>query len=127
MQNSRSLILFLLFVSCKSPNDKNVEVIELNSKLKDGELILTVNDKSQSLKVEGNIMDYYPSEDKKDIAVEIEKVSTLSIINLYKWNPSSEEYLPNTSNINKLAWEEFERNHSIKSDELESNHVYFLK
>lgn len=127
MQNSRSLILFLLFVSCKSPNDKNVEAIELNSKLKDGELILTVNDKFQSLKVEGNIMDYYPSEDKKDIAVEIEKVSTLSIINLYKWNPSSEEYLPNTSNINKLAWEEFERNHSIKSDELESNHVYFLK
>lgn len=127
MPNFKFLVLFVLFISCKNIDNKDVESLDLNSKLKDGELILTVNDNSQSLKVEGNIMDYYTSEDKKDIAVEIEKVSTLSILNLYKWDDSSEEYLPNKTNINKLAWEEFEQNHSIKTDELESSHVYFLK
>ena len=38
----------------------------------------------------------------------------------------SEEDLQETTNINRVAWQIFEQNQPVKSEELESSHVYFL-
>lgn len=127
MRNIGILILLLLVLSCKSPSDKDTPSFKLNSSLKDGELTLTVNDKTQLLKEEGDILNFHTSADDKSIVLDIEKFSTLNIVKLYKWNPSSENYIADTTNINRIAWQNFEQSHSIKSEELESSHVYFLK
>ena len=127
MRNIRIIVLLLLVISCQSSLDKDTQTFTLSSTLKDGELTLSVNDKTQLLKEEGDIVDFHTTADKKNLALEVQKFSTLSILKLYKWNLSSEKYEADTSNINRVAWQNFEQSHSIKSEELESSHVYFLK
>ena len=134
MRNIRIIILLLLVVSCKPPTEKTIQPdsidtdsFKLTSNLKNGELTLSINDKTQLLKEEGNIVEFHVSADKKSIALDIEKFSTLSILKLYKWNSSSEKYVADPTNINRIAWQKFEQTHSIKSEELESSHVYFLE
>ena len=122
------IIVFLLFIiSCKSVSDKGTPVFKLTSDLKDGKLTLSVNDKSQLLKEEGDIVDFHTSADQKRIVLEVKKFSTLSILKMYKWNRISENYVADTTNINRVAWQIFEQSHSIKPEELASSHVYFLK
>lgn len=127
MRNT-GIIVFLLFViSCKSVSDKGTHAFKLSSDLKDGELTLSVNDKSQLLKEEGDIVDFHTSADQKRIVLEVKKFSTLSILKMYKWNLVSENYVADTTNINRVAWQNFEQSHSIKPEELTSSHVYFLQ
>jgi len=76
MQNIGILFLLLLVISCRPSSDKNAHTFKLNSSLKNGELSLSVNDRTQLLKEEGDIMEFHPSADKKSIALEIEKLST---------------------------------------------------
>ena len=134
MMKFRIIILLLLVAACKPPTENTIppepvtsDTFSLISNLKDGELTLSVNDKSQTLKEEGNIVDFYTSEDKKSIVLEIEMFSTLSILKIYKWNLSSERYEADKTNINKIAWEHFDKKQSIKPEELESSYVYFLE
>ena len=127
MRNIKIIVLILLVISCKSSSDKDTHTFKLSSSLKDGELSLTVNDRMQLLKEEGNIVKFHTSEDKKNILLEVQMLSTLSILKLYKWNLSSEEYVEDSININRLAWQIFEKKHSIGAEELESSHVYFLE
>lgn len=127
MRNIGMIFLLLLVISCNSSSDKDAHTFKLSSSLKDGELTLSVNDKTQLLKEEGDIVDFHTSADKKSIALEVEKLSTLSILKLYKWDLSSEKYVVDTTNINRVAWQNFEQRQSIKSEELESSHVHFLK
>lgn len=127
MRNIGIIFLILLVISCKSSSDKDPHTFNLSSSLKDGELTLSVNDKTQLLKEEGDIVDFHSSPDNKSIALEIRKLSTLSILKLYKWNQSSEKFVADTNNINRVAWENFDQSQSIKSKELQSSHVYFLE
>lgn len=127
MQTIRIIILLLLFISCKPSTSKDTDTFKLSSSLKDGELTLSVNNKTQLLKEEGTIVDFHTSADEKNMALEIEKLSTLSILKLYQWHPSTEKYVVNPTNINSVAWQNFEQTHAIISEELESSHVYFLK
>lgn len=134
MLKFRIIILLLLVVACKPPTDNTIptepitpDTFRLISNLKDGELKVSVNDKSQFIKEEGNIVDFHTSADKKNIALEIEMFSTLSVLKIYKWNLSSERYEADKTNINKIAWEHFDKKQSIKPEELESSHVYFLE
>lgn len=127
MRSIGIIVLLLFVVSCKSFSDKDTRTFRLSSSLKDGELTLSVNDKSQLLKEEGNIVDFHTSADQKSIALQVKKFSTLSILKMYKWNLSAEKYVEDTTNLNRIAWLNFEQNHSIKTEELESSHVYFLK
>lgn len=127
MRNVGIIFLILVVISCNSSSDKDTQTFTLSSGLKNGELILSVNDKTQLVKEEGDIVAFHTSADKKSIALEVEKFSTLSILKLYKWDLSSEKYVADTTNINTVAWQNFDQNQSIKSEELESSHVYFLK
>ncbi len=127
MPNIRIIVLFLLIFSCNSTSDKGAEILNLTSNLKDGELTLSVNDKTQLLNEEGTIVDFHISADKNSIAVEVEKLSTLSVLKLYHWNSASQSYEADTTNINRLAWQIFDQGWSVNSDELESSHVYFIK
>ena len=86
-----------------------------------------VNDKTQLLKEEGEIVDFHTSADQKSIALQVKKFSTLIILKMYTWNPASEDYEADTININRIAWQNFEQSHLIKPEELASSHVYFLK
>ena len=117
MRNIGIIFLILLVISCKSSSDKGSHTFNLSSSLKDGELTLSVNDKTQLVKEEGSIVDFHTSPDNKSIAVEVQKFSTLSIIKVYKWNQSSEKYLADTTNINRVAWHNFDQSQSIKSEE----------
>lgn len=127
MRNIGIIVLLLLVISCKPSPDKDNHTLKLSSSLKDGELTLSVNDKTQVLKEKGDIVDFHTTANNRTIALEVEKLSTLSILKLYKWNLSSEKYVEDTTNINRVAWQNFEQSHSIKTEELESSHVYFIK
>lgn len=113
MLNIRIIVLLLLVISCNSSSDEAVSNLNLSSSLKDGELSLSVNNKTQLLKEEGDIVDFHTSADKKSIALEVQKLSTLSVLKLYKWKLSDEKYIADTTNINRVAWENFEQSHSI--------------
>ena len=127
MRNIGILVLLLLVISCNSSSVKDAYTFKLSSDLKDGELILSINDKTQILKEDGDIVDFHTSTDQKSIVLEVQMFSTLSILKLYKWDLSSEKYVADTTNINRVAWLNYEQTHSLKTEELESSHVYFLK
>ena len=127
MRHIGIVFLILLLAACQSYSDKDTPPFKLNSSLEGGALILSVNDKIQLLNEEGDIVNFYTSADKKSIVLEVEKLSTLSILKVYKWNLFSEKYVADSTNINKVAWQTFAQSHTIKLEELESSHVYFLK
>lgn len=126
MRTLRLIVLLLLVISCKPTPSKEIGTFKLNSNLNDGELTLSVNNKTQLLKEEGTIVDFHTSADEKSIALEIEKLSTLRILKVYKWQLSSQKYVADPTNISSLAWQNFEQKHDITLEELESSHVYFL-
>lgn len=127
MRHIGIVFLILLLAACQSYSDKEASPFKLNSSLEGGALVLSVNDKTQLLQEEGNIVSFYTSADKKSIVLQIEKLSTLTILKVYKWNLLSEQYVADSTNINKAAWQGVEQSHSIKPEDLESSHVYFLK
>ena len=126
MRNIRIIVFLLLVTSCKFSAEKEVTTFNLGSSLTDGELTLSVNDKTQLLKEEGDIVDFHSSPDNKSIVLGIRKLSTLSILKIYKWDMASEKYVADTTNINKVAWQNFEQSKSIAPEELEASHVYFM-
>lgn len=127
MRHIGIVFLILLLAACQTYADKEAPPFKLNSSLEGGALVLSVNDKIQLLKEEGDIVSLHTSADKKSIVLQIEKLSTLSILKVYKWNLSSEKYVADSTNINKAAWQSLAQSHSIKLEDLESSHVYFLK
>lgn len=127
MRHIGIVFLILLLAACQSYSDKDASPFRLSSSLEGGALILSVNDKIQLLKEEGEIVNFHTSADKKIIVLEVEKLSTLTILKLYKWNLLSEKYVADSTNINKAVWQSLEQSHSIKAEDLESSHVYFLK
>lgn len=127
MRHIGIVFLILLLTACQTFSDTDASPFKLNSSLEGGALVLSVNDKIQLLQEEGDIVSFYTSADKKSIVLQIEKLSTLTILKVYKWNLVSKQYVADSTNINKAAWQSLEQSHSIKAEDLESSHVYFLK
>lgn len=122
MRNFKWVFIFLLLVSCKKSQPAPDFVA---GQIADGQLTLIVDNKPQKVEEEGKVVDFYPSFDKDLIFLDVEKLSTISVVKAYKYDKNTEKYLADTVNYNRKAWKILERKYKFDYRDLEAGTVNF--
>ena len=137
------LFCSLLFVACQSgsnsetsasvttaapvENSSQIRSPELSATISDEGLQLTVNGHTQIIAEEGTITDYHIAPDHRTLVLDVSKLSTLSVVSLYTFNPATNYFEKEQGNSNTEVWRQVAQKHNVASDDFLRSSVSFLE
>lgn len=137
------LLCALLFVACQSASNSESSTPvtterpvenspqnsspELSAALSDEGLQLTVNGHMQTIAEEGAITGYHIAPDQGTLVLDVSKLSTLSVVSLYTFNPATNYFEKEQGNSNTEVWRQVSQKHNVASDDFLRSSVSFLE